>query len=649
MIVAMFQKNGTPRLILSCLFVVAIATITHVAAAQEDDSLQMQPAIAGLNDANSIVTDYDAHLEVTGLDEATYTVRRHITVLNKAGRKQGQLVLPYDQFRKIKEVDIALYTTDGEQIKKLGKENISDLSGTSSYSLYDDNRLKVYSLYHYQYPYNIEIEFELKFKGLLALPTWYPQNEGEIVSDAQLTVITPATVPIRHKTKNLDEPETNDNRQTDNNTYTWNWSNLSTLEYEPYGPPKSEIRPAVYLTPSVFEIGDTRGTFNSWRGFGKWYYELSKNRDQLSKEAKSQIDPLIKGIESEKEKARILYSYLQDKTRYISIQLGMGGWQPFPAEYVHERGYGDCKALTNYMKTILNYAGITAHPALIRNGGNPKAIEKDFPVNRFNHVILMVEADSDTLWLESTSQKLPFGYIGRSNSNRYALLATPDGGKLVKTPNLDFNENYTGSRNMVSFQPDGQARITVNRQYSGYPIDNVYFNIAPKNNEDRKKWIRNSLGLNRLMMGTIDFSDLENKRIKPAISYMVESEDFSKKLGKRFFVPVNSFNKWDINLPDDKKRTTYFDIGYAFQESDTTIYNLPDSWQIEAFPAGDTLETDFAKVKFTFEHSNPQKVKIIRNVTFYRDKIEPEEYEEFVNLVQNISKMDNKKFVAIRQ
>mgnify|MGYP005844322945 CR=1 FL=1 len=617
------------------------------AVAQADDSLKK--VVANLGNINSIVKNYDAHLEITDLDEARYTVRRKVTVLNESGRKQGQLVLPYDQFRKIKNVDITLYTTDGEQIKKLEKENISDLSGTSSYSLYDDNRLKVYTLYHYKYPYDIEIEYKLKYKGLLALPTWSPQNEGEIVNEAQLTVITPATVPVRHRTKNMDKPATEPVKGSENNRYIWNWSSLSTLQYEPYGPPKSEIKPIVYLTPSVFEIGDSRGTFNSWQGFGKWYYELSKNRDQLSEEAKAEIDNLIGGIRSKKEVARILYGYLQDKTRYISIQLGMGGWQPFPAEYVYERGYGDCKALTNYMKTMLNYAGITAYPALIRNGGNPGAIKKDFPINRFNHVILMVKADSDTLWLESTSQKLPFGYIGKNNANRFALLATPEGGQLVKTPKLDVDDNSTNSQYKVSFQPDGTAHITAQHNYNGYPIDKLYFEVASKNSSERETWIRQKLGLSELFIHNADFSDLEKKLKSPSITYSFESNDFSKKFGTRFFIPVNAFNRWNINLPNDNVRKTYFDIGYAFQQSDTTLFKLPDTWKIEASPASDTLATDFAKVEFKFEQHDHHEVKVIRNITFYQDKIEPEQFEGFVELVQNISKLDNKNFVAIRK
>src|SRR5574342_1196313 len=104
---------------------------------------------------------------------------------------------------------------------------------------------------------------------------------------------------------------------------------------------------------------------NSWQDFGKFIYALKQGRDELPPEIKQKVHELTDGIADTKEKINVLYGYMQKNTRYVSIQLGIGGWQPFDAKYVAKKGYGDCKALSNYMYSILKEAGIKSYYAVI--------------------------------------------------------------------------------------------------------------------------------------------------------------------------------------------------------------------------------------------------------------------------------------------
>ena len=110
--------------------------------------------------------------------------------------------------------------------------------------------------------------------------------------------------------------------------------------------------------------------------------------------------------------------------QYISIKLGIGGWQPLTAKFVSEKGYGDCKALTNLMMALLKEAGIKSNYVLILAGADENDINTSFPASYFNHVICAVPMAADTVWLECTSQVKDPGYMVSFTGNMHSLILT---------------------------------------------------------------------------------------------------------------------------------------------------------------------------------------------------------------------------------
>src|SRR5690606_40015575 len=87
------------------------------------------------------------------------------------------------------------------------------------------------------------------------------------------------------------------------------------------------------------------GHFKNWQEFGKWNFQhLLADKRRLPETTIRHVQELTRGVDSPKDKAKVLYKYMQDKTRYISIQVGIGGIEPFPAETVDQLGYGDCRS-----------------------------------------------------------------------------------------------------------------------------------------------------------------------------------------------------------------------------------------------------------------------------------------------------------------
>ena len=164
------------------------------------------------------------------------------------------------------------------------------------------------------------------------------------------------------------------------------------------------------------------------------YYDLIKVTHDLSESTINEIQELVKNENSKIDKAKKIYQYVQDKVRYISVQVGIGGWKPFNASEVDKSSYGDCKALTNYTMSLLKAANIKSNYSLVYAGNSQRNIEGDFTSIQGNHVILNIPQDTkEDIWLECTSQKMPFGFIGDFTDNRDVLVISP------RTPILGAN------------------------------------------------------------------------------------------------------------------------------------------------------------------------------------------------------------------
>lgn len=596
-----------------------------------------------LKSDQSVVRDFKAKLDINSTGHATYHIRKVTTVLSPDARESGKLILPYGGFQDILGVEGALYSANGDLIRRLDKSDGLDLSLSGGYTLYEDTRIKIYELYFNEYPYTIVYDYEIELTGLLNLPTFYPQSRNQYVEKASLEVRTPKDLRLKYRTLNTGSSVKK--RFVDQDSvFRWEMNELKPLEKEPFGKSFVEVAPRILLATESFKIADSRGKLDSWNSFGQWYYRLAKDRNDLPESVKTEINTIFNNADDREQGIRELYKYMQNKTRYVSVQLGIGGWQPFEAKYVEEKGYGDCKALTNYMQAILNYAGVESYPVLIKNGTSEPDIVTDFPSNQFNHVILWVP-EADTIWLESTSQTIPFNYIGFSNSDRHGLVVTPDSSFLLKAPTYDYRTNKL--RNDAEFTLDrkGNVVIDIRSSYSGYYLDELLGNIAKKSESGRQEWIHEQFTLNSFEIEHSDFTDIDNRKIEPVLHFKISNPRYATQTGTRLFVPINKLNKWEQEFPAmDKERSEEIHLPYSFREEDTSVIKLPAGFNVEAIPKSVEISTDFSTYSLEIKNEDNQ-VEIRRVLEVKKRKLPPAKYEELRGFFASVNTNDKKNIV----
>ena len=442
-----------------------------------------------LKDADVVIRKDIKQFKIIDDNNATLKVIYAVTLFKSTEKKYGRLVLDYDKFIDIDDLDGTVYDANGEEVRTLDNEEVKDYSAVSGYSLYEDNRVKVADLFYDRFPYTIEFTYEKSYDGYLQWPSWYSRSSIEPVEYSSFKVVIPGNQTLRYWT-NSDSLKPLIKNIDDTKSYFWEAKDLIKLSNDVYVDDIEDVAGIVKIAPSNFKFDDYDGNMSSWQGYGKWSYDLYKLRDSLDESVHKEIQAQVSINDNVKTKIKKLYKYMQSRTRYVNISLGIGGWQPLEASYVHTHGYGDCKALSNYMVSILKTVHIKAYPVLIYLGHKRLPLITEFPSNQFNHVIVCVPLSKDTMWLECTNQTREAGSIESEIENRDALLISSNGGIIVRTPRTKAEQNVQKKKINVSLL-NGYAEVKAEIKWTGDQEDYVRGIAVTETPKEKEEWIKN--------------------------------------------------------------------------------------------------------------------------------------------------------------
>jgi hypothetical protein len=560
-------------------------------------------------DANMVKRMEDVQLEIISTKEATLHYKYAITVLNENGDDYAEFSEWYDKLQHIASLEGNLYDAAGNLLKKAKSKDFADKSAVSDINLIDDNRLKSHSFYYKAYPYTVEYEVNIKLDQTFSLTGWLPQDYKQLsVEKSMFTVIVPQDYVLRYKAFNYKQAPA-ESVEKNRKRYVWQVDQLAAIKKFYAAPEWRELTPSVKLAPSAFEIEGYKGNMSTWQDFGKFIYTLTKSRDQLPVNIKNKVAEISASSTSDLDKVQKLYSFLQQNTRYISIQLGIGGWQPFDAAYVAQKGYGDCKALSNYMYSLLKEAGIKSYYALIKSGSSDINIIEDFPSNQFNHAIICVPLQKDTLWLECTSQSVPAGYMGEFTGNRKALLVDENGGQLVSTPRYKVNENLLLRTIKAKVDPEGTLSFVTDAKYKGTQQDDLSMFINAVSKDKVHKELQENLELATYNVNGFDYK--ETKSVMPELNEHLDItvNNYASVSGKRLFINPNILNRSNFKLTPEDDRPFDFVFNNEYKDDDEVEIEIPEGYSIESMTPEVNIKTGYA----TYNSS----IKVLGNKLMY--------------------------------
>jgi transglutaminase-like putative cysteine protease len=545
------------------------------------------------------------------LDETRYTVqsnddliehrRRVVKIVRNEGREEGHLAAWAGNKGKFSSIHAWTIDKAGRDYELKDK----DFQESSPYSedLYSDIRLRVAQAPAADPGSVVAFEYEVRRKPWLRELQWFFQEDNPVL-EARLIVEMPPG--WEHKefwagTSPFKPVQAGQGWQ-------WTVNDVPAIKPEPRMPAFESL--SKHMNLSYF--GPERGavSLGSWSALGIWYYDLTRDRRNPTPEISHKARELTDSQPEFEGKVKALTTFVQSDIRYLSIRIGIGGYQPHPAADVFRARYGDCKDKATLLSSLLREAGIASDYVLIDTERG--TVHPDVPSARFNHAILGIELPPATkddvyhsvvrtqsgkryLIFDPTDEYTPVGDLRADLQDSYALLVTDRGGELIHTPLQAPETNSLLREGHFILNADGSLTGEVTEKRTG---DHALFErhaLGGTDQQHRVERIEKQLGisLQGFTLQSTDIGHLTERDKELVLNYKFTVPSYAQRSGPLTLIRPRVLGE-TVFAVDQKPRNYPLELHGTSRERDVYEIELPAGYKVDDVPEPVKLDMDFA-------------------------------------------------------
>lgn len=551
--------------------------------------------------------------EADGRGSRTY--RQVVQILNRdAVETWGEQTFGYFSSRQKLTINWArVLRPDGTVISESpAHEQVFDAPVPESAPVFTDRKLHRISLSGVEpgtiidYSYTIET-LEPVMPGDFF--TGWAVTTGWTTRRSRLILDLPATLEPRIEERNLGsmrQVQEVDGRRV----YTWAASDIPR--------PKPQIFAA---TENTIHKGLSIASGVTWADVARWYHSLSGDRYALTPEIEAALAEVVKDSKTREDSLRAVHRWVAQDFRYVSLSLGIGGYQPRMPEAVFETKSGDCKDKATLFVALARKLGHRAYPVLIRQGGTTR---RELPsIHQFDHMIAAVATDTGYIYLDLTADLTPFGEIPPALQGEFGLLVREDG----TAEELELPESpREANRSEVKIVGELDATGTFNGRYEETMTGSLQYTVRGLFSVNRSEKELEELAL--AMAGSIirgargdslvvfDGNDLT---AEPRISLRLHNGALTRRSGNTEIMtlpmPSFAFEQLVAQLETEDERIYPFDVEevVGWQELSWEFeVTLPEGWRAQL---PDNVEANSVFGEYRSEYlQNGRELRVMRRI-----------------------------------
>jgi len=591
------------------LLLLSAAVMTVPAAAEVPEWLRTAahvalPSYPEKTDAVILLDEQETRVKDSG--EIRTTRRLAYKILRPEGRSHATFVVSFDQETKVTFLKAWSISARGEEEVK---EKDAVETGFTAETLYSDLRRKIITAPSADPGSIVGYEYEQKRRPAILQDVWWIQDPNPVLRGRFVLQLPKGwehrAVWIHHAKI---EPHAGGE-----NEWVWEVQNLQGVEDELSMPPWQAMAGRLAVTYFPREGSTGHG---SWAKVGQWYGTLSAGVREVTPEIRQKVTEVTKGAPSLIEKIRRLAAFAQGDIRYVSIQIGIGGYRPHAADVVLRNRYGDCKDKATLLSALLKELGLESYFVLANSGRG--AVAPEFPsMLNFNHVILAISlpAEVDTaslfassrherlgplLYFDPTSTFTPLGYLPTELQGSSGLLVTEQGGELVSLPVLAPSTNRLLRAAEMTLGTDGSLSGVVREIYQGAPATEWRARYLSAEIDERQKMLEDRFysALGGVALEGAQAIDLHDISQNLVLDFRLKANSYAQKAGDLLLVRPRLMGwKGELVGEEEKERKQAFVFDTATLETDSFAITLPDGYIVDELPEPMQAVYDFGEYR----------------------------------------------------
>ncbi len=614
------------------------------------------PAMAASAPAVTLLEDVLITVDPSG--QAVERHREVIRILKPQGREYGNVGVDYAGDSKLLSFHAWSIGPDGHQYS-VKDEEIRDHGFDEQGMLYVDDRAKEVTPPAADPGGVVAYEFTRQLRPYMTESTWFFQGNIPALRSV-FEVDLPQgwkheAVWCRHAPLTAQEVAPGH--------YRWELDNIDRIDRrdQPLAPAEDALagRMTVHYAATDLPSGDAL-----WTRIGNWYQTLASPSTESHQDVAAAARALAAPDADLTVKLQSVAAFMQQKIRYVGIEIGIGGWRPHSAEDIYKNRYGDCKDKATLLISMLDALGVRAtwvlvdthrgfvDPAAPSIYGNHAISAIELPKGYANpqmQAIVTAKNGRRYLIFDPTNEYVPIGSLPEYLQGGYGTLVLGADSQVIELPVLTPAQTVFARTAKFTLSEDGKLEGKVVESALGAPFWDEREALTMRSEKEQREALEERLHRD-LASFTLGDASAENVRKldQPlTLTYALTAPQYAKPAGDLLLVRPHVVGT--VAEPFETKPRHYpvnFDSEGTWRE--TVEIALPKGFVVDDLPDPTTLDTPFASYKSSFAKKDGS-LEYTREYVLKAMSLPADQYPELRKFEQQVLADESQSAVLKRQ